>query len=150
MLRYRQLTVKEVPNTGKPIYTANKAEILKDWTTASPLRIQTLPEPQVLYIHPLNLGQLIRHPTLSHLPYTHATAYIIAKGITSKTKTRAIKTFSLQCLTSHPSPARTVQGHHLISAPLGRPNCVSLAVALENQTCPNLDNIKYTYTVNFT
>ena len=38
MLRYRQPTVEEVPNTGKPIYAVNKVEILKDWTTALPLR----------------------------------------------------------------------------------------------------------------
>jgi hypothetical protein len=29
-LKYRQLIVKEVPNTSEPIYTVNKAEILKD------------------------------------------------------------------------------------------------------------------------
>jgi len=45
---------------------------------------------------------------------------------------------------------RTVQGRYLVSAPLGQPSRASLAVALENQTRPNLDNIKYTYTVNFT
>jgi hypothetical protein len=39
MLRYHQLIVEEVPDTSKPIYTANKAEILEDWTTALPLRI---------------------------------------------------------------------------------------------------------------
>jgi hypothetical protein len=51
MLRYRQLIVKEVPDIGKLIYTANKVEILEDWTTALflkntalPLRIQTLLE----------------------------------------------------------------------------------------------------------
>ena len=44
MLKYRQLTVEEVPNTGELIYAANKAEILEDWTTAPPLKIQTLPE----------------------------------------------------------------------------------------------------------
>ena len=37
-LKYRQLTVKEIPDTSKPIYTANKAEILEDWTTALPLK----------------------------------------------------------------------------------------------------------------
>jgi hypothetical protein len=49
MLRYHQLTVKEVPDTSEPIYAVNKAEILEDWTTtpflrntALPLRIQTL------------------------------------------------------------------------------------------------------------
>ena len=30
MLKYRQLTVKEVPNTSKPIYIVNKVEILKN------------------------------------------------------------------------------------------------------------------------
>jgi hypothetical protein len=30
MLRYCQLTVKEVPDTSKLIYTVNKVEILKD------------------------------------------------------------------------------------------------------------------------
>ena len=39
MLRYCQPTVEEVPNTSKPIYIVNKAEILKNWTTALPLRI---------------------------------------------------------------------------------------------------------------
>ena len=29
-LRYRQLTVKEVPDASKPIHTANRAEILED------------------------------------------------------------------------------------------------------------------------
>jgi hypothetical protein len=38
MLKYRQLTVKEVPDISKLIYTANKAEILEDWTTALSLR----------------------------------------------------------------------------------------------------------------
>jgi hypothetical protein len=95
MLRYRQLIVEEVPNTSKPIYTVNKAEILKDWTTTLPPRIKTLLEPQVPYIHPLNPGQPIRYLTLSHLLYTHATACIIAKGIISKTETRVIETFPL-------------------------------------------------------
>jgi len=34
--------------------------------------------------------------------------------------------------------------------PLGQLSCASLAVAPENQTCPNLNNIKCTYAVNFT
>ena len=38
MLKYHQLTVEEVPNTSKLIYTVNKAEILEDWTTALSLR----------------------------------------------------------------------------------------------------------------
>jgi len=29
-LRYRQPTVEKVPDTGKPIYAVNKAEILED------------------------------------------------------------------------------------------------------------------------
>jgi len=45
---------------------------------------------------------------------------------------------------------RTVQGRRLISAPLGQLSYTSLAIALENQTRPNLDDIKCTYTVNFT
>ena len=60
------------------------------------------------------------------------TIYIIAKGIISKTKTRVIKISPLQYLTSYPSPIYTVQGRYLISAPLGRLNCASLAVALKN------------------
>jgi hypothetical protein len=56
----------------------------------------------------------------------------------------------LQRLTLHPSPARTIQGRHLISAPLGRLSRTSLVIVLENQTRPNLDNIKYTHAVNFT
>ena len=132
MLRYCQLTVKEVPDTSELIYTVNKAEILKDWTTALPLKIQTPSEPQIPYIHPLNLGQLIKHLTLSDLLYTHATVCIIAKGIISKTKTRAIKTSPLQCPTSHLSPTRTVQGRRLISAPLGRLRRASPAVVPEN------------------
>ena len=98
----------------------------------------------------LNLGQLIRHLTLSYLLYAYVTACIIAKGITSKTKTRVIKTSPLQCLTLYLSPARTMQGYCLVSAPLGRLSRASLAIVLENQTRPNLDNIRYTYTVNFT
>jgi len=43
-----------------------------------------------------------------------------------------------------------VQGRRLVSAPLGRPSRASPAVAPENQIRPNLDNIRYTYTVNFT
>jgi len=43
-----------------------------------------------------------------------------------------------------------MQGRHLISAPLGQLSCASLAVAPENQIRPNLDNIKCTYTINFT
>ena len=43
-----------------------------------------------------------------------------------------------------------MQGRRLVSAPLGRPSCASLAIALENQICINLNNIKYIYTVNFT
>ena len=39
MLRYRQLTVKEILNTSKPIYAVNKTKILEDWTTAPPLKI---------------------------------------------------------------------------------------------------------------
>ena len=39
MLRYRQLIIKEVPDTSKLIYTANKTEILEDWTTAPFLKI---------------------------------------------------------------------------------------------------------------
>jgi hypothetical protein len=78
------------------------------------------------------------------------TIYITAKGITFKTETRVIETSSLQCLTSYPSPVRTIQGHRLISAPLGQLSCVSLAIVLENQTHPNLDNIRCTYAVNFT
>ena len=41
--RYRQPTVEEVSDTGEPIYIANKAEILKDWTTALLLRNTTPP-----------------------------------------------------------------------------------------------------------
>ena len=132
MLRYCQLTVKEVPDIGKLIYTVNKAEILEDWTTALPLRIQTPPELQVPYIHPLNPGQPIRHLTLNHLLYIHATAYITAKGIIFKTKTRAIKTSPSQRLTSYPSPIYTVQGRRLVSTPLGQPSRASPAIALEN------------------
>jgi len=43
-----------------------------------------------------------------------------------------------------------MQGRRLVSAPLGQLSRASLAVALENQTHLNLDNIKYTYAVNFT
>jgi hypothetical protein len=43
MLKYHQLIVKEVPDTSEPIYVVNKAEILKDWTTALPLRNTALP-----------------------------------------------------------------------------------------------------------
>src|SRR6266568_9423676 len=150
MLRYCQLIVKEVLDTSEPIYTVNKAKILEDWTTALPLRKQTLPEPQVPYIHLLNPGQLTRHPTLSHLPYIYATACVTAKGVTAKTETRAIKTSPPQRPTLHLSPAHTIQGHHLISAPQGRPSRASLAITLENQTHPKLDDIKYTYAVNFT
>ena len=163
-LRYRQPTVEEIPDTGEPIHAANKAEILEHWTTAPPLRntappprntalpprIQTPPELQVPRTHPLNPGQPIRHPTLSHLPYAHATARITAKGITSKTETRAIETSPSQRPTSHPSPARTVQGRRLVSAPPGRPSRASPAVAPENQTRPNLDDIRCTRAVNFT
>ena len=78
------------------------------------------------------------------------TTCITAKGIIFKTKTRAIKTSPSQHPTSYPSPTRTVQGRHLISAPLGRLSRASLVIALENQIRPNLNNIKYTYTVNFT
>jgi hypothetical protein len=42
-LRYRQLIVKEVPNTSEPIYAVNKVEILKDWITTPPLRNTALP-----------------------------------------------------------------------------------------------------------
>ena len=42
MLKYSQLIVEEVPNTSKLIHTANKAEILENWTTASPQKIQIL------------------------------------------------------------------------------------------------------------
>jgi hypothetical protein len=98
----------------------------------------------------LNLGQLIRYLTLSHLLYVYATIYITAKGIIFKTKTKVIETSPSQCLTLYLSPVYTVQGRHLISAPLGRLSRASLAVVLENQTHPNLDNIRYTYTVNFT
>ena len=38
MLKYRQLTVEEVLNTSELIYAVNKAEILKDWIIALPLR----------------------------------------------------------------------------------------------------------------
>jgi hypothetical protein len=78
------------------------------------------------------------------------TVYITAKDITAKTETRAIKTSPPQRLTLHPSPARTVQGRRLVSAPLGWLSRTSLAVAPENQIRPNLDNIRYTYTINFT
>ena len=60
------------------------------------------------------------------------TIYIIAKGIISKIKTRAIKTSLLQCLTLYLSPTCTIQGRHLIFAPLGRSSCASLAVILKN------------------
>jgi len=43
-----------------------------------------------------------------------------------------------------------MQGRHLVSAPPGQLSRASLAVAPENQIRPNLDNIKYTYAVNFT
>jgi hypothetical protein len=43
MLRYRQLIIKEVPDTGELIYAVNKAEILEDWTTILPLRNTALP-----------------------------------------------------------------------------------------------------------
>ena len=38
MLKYRQLTVKEVLNISELIYTVNKAEILEDQITALPLK----------------------------------------------------------------------------------------------------------------
>src|SRR6266571_2985011 len=119
MLRYCQLIVKEVPDTSEPIYTVNKAKILEDWTIAPPLRKQTLLEPQVPYIHPLNPGQPTRHLTLSHLPYAYVTVYVTAKGVIAKTETRAIKTSPPQHLTSHLSTTRTIQGRRLISAPQG-------------------------------
>ena len=78
------------------------------------------------------------------------TVCIIAKGIISKTETRIIKTSFSQYLTSHLSPTCTVQGRRLVSAPLGRLSRTSLAVALKNQICLNLNNIRYTYAVNFT
>ena len=92
MLRYCQPTVEEIPDTSKPVYTINKAEILEDWTTAPPLRKQTPPEPQVPYIHLLNPGQPTRHLTLSHLLYIYATIYVTAKGVIAKTETKAIET----------------------------------------------------------
>ena len=103
-----------------------------------------------IYIYLLNLGQLIKHLTLSHLLYTYITVCIIAKGTIFKTKTRVIKTSLLQHLTSHPFLICTVQGRRLISAPLGRLSRASRAIVLKNQTCSNLNNIKYTYAINFT
>jgi hypothetical protein len=105
---------------------------------------------QVPYIYPLNLGQLIRHLTLSYLLYIYITAYITAKGIISKTETRAIKTSPLQCLILYLSPVHIIQGHCLIFTLLGQLSCTSLIIALENQTRPNLDNIRCIYAVNFT
>ena len=43
-----------------------------------------------------------------------------------------------------------MQGRRLVSAPPGQPSRASLAVAPENQTRPNLDDIKCTRAVNFT
>ena len=60
------------------------------------------------------------------------TACIIAKGIISKTETRVIKTSPLQHLTLHLSPTHTMQGHRLVSAPLGRLSRASLVIALKN------------------
>ena len=76
--------------------------------------------------------------------------YITAKGIIFKTKTRSIKTSLLQYLTLHLSPARTIQGRCLAFALLGQLSRASLAVILMNQIHPNLNNIRYTYTANFT
>jgi hypothetical protein len=97
-----------VPNTSNLIYVINEVEILEDWTTTLSLKKKTPPELQVPRIYPLNLGQLIRHPTLSYLLYVYVTAHIIAKDVIAKTETRAIKTSPPQRLTLHPSPARTV------------------------------------------
>ena len=44
MLKYRQLTMAEVPDIGEPIYAINKAKILENWTIAPSLRKQTPPE----------------------------------------------------------------------------------------------------------
>jgi len=38
MLKYRQLTVKEVLDIGEPIYAVNETKILEDWTVALFLR----------------------------------------------------------------------------------------------------------------
>lgn len=78
------------------------------------------------------------------------TIYITAKSIIAKTKTKAIKTSPLQRPTLHLFPMRIVQGYRLVSAPLGQLSHTSLAIALENQICLKLDDIKYTYTINFT
>jgi len=80
----------------------------------------------------------------------HTTAYITARTGYGTTKTWIIETAPPQHLTLYLSPARTIQGRRLISAPLGRLSYTSPAVVLESQTRPNLDNIKCTYTVNFT
>jgi hypothetical protein len=156
ILGHRQPTVEEVPDAGEPTHTANQAEILEDWTTApspkkrAPRRPRTPLEPQIPHRHPLNPGQPTRHPTLSKLPYAHTAARVTAKSITARTETRAIETSPPQRPTSHPSPAHTVQGRRLVSAPPSRPSRASSAAAPEDQTRPNLDDIRCTRALNFT
>ena len=156
-LKYCQPMVEEVPDVGEPVHTANQAEILEDWTmTPRPRKPQTVkkrqetPVPQTTQAHPLNPSRPTRHPVLNQSPYAHSTARVTAKATSAQTEMRAIETFPPQCPTSHPLPARTMQGRRLVSAPPSCPSRTSPAPIPESQTHPNLDDIMCVCAVNFT
>ena len=123
-LRHRQPTVEEAPDTGEPTYAVNQAEILEDWTTTPP--------PRKLAPRGRTAQPTLRHrqPTVEEAPDTgeptHAVnqAEILEDWTTTppprkqtRTETRAIETSLPQRPTSHPLPARTIQGRRLKSTP---------------------------------
>jgi len=167
---YMSPTVEEVPDEGEPTQIQNN-EMTEDWT-ASPaeLRPDSTPTPRFAPLsskiersalkpaqhpphHPLNPGRPIRHPELSSLPYASPGARVTAKVGQGNTETRMIETSLPPRPTSHPLPARSVQGRRLASAlqSRSRPKRASPATTSgQDQERPNLDDIRSVRAVNFT
>jgi len=169
---YTPPTVEEVPDEGEPTQIQNN-EMTEDWTTSpaelGPVSTPTLrktvrfaPLPPKIERsalkpaqhpphHPLNPGRPIRHPELSSLPYASPTARVTAKVGQGNTETRMIETALPPRPTSHPLPARSVQGRRLPSALRSRPQRASPATTSgQVQERPNLDDIMNVRAVNFT
>jgi len=159
---YMPPTVEEVPDEGEPTQIQNN-EMTEDWT-ASPaeLRPDSTPTPrkrskrsalkpaQHPPHHPLNPGRPIRHPKLSSLPYASPGARVTAKVGQGNTETRMIETSLPPRPTSHPLPARSVQGRRLAPALRSRSRPKRASPSGQDQERPNLDDIRSVRAVNFT
>ena len=142
-VKYHALTVENMADEGEP--TPHQTKVLGGGIL-SPPRAEP---PQKQPAQYLNHGQPTRHPSLSHMPYAHSTARMTMKTNATEEETRMIETSLPERPTSHPSPARIVQGRRLVTAHSSPPRHANSATTPEDKTPPNMDDIRFFRATSF-